>query len=39
MTEESSVGEPYKVSGYPTIKFFGKDKQSPYDYTSGERTF
>jgi hypothetical protein len=39
MTVDGEVGSPYKVSGYPTIKMFGKDKKQPYDYTSGERTF
>lgn len=39
MTEHGEVGAPYKVSGYPTIKFFGRDKDTPYDYSSGERTF
>ena len=37
MTTDESVGEPYSISGFPTIKFFGDDKQNPVDY-SGERT-
>jgi hypothetical protein len=39
MTTDAGAGSPYKVSGYPTIKLFGKDKKSPIDYSSGERTF
>lgn len=35
MTEHQSVGAPYNVSGFPTIKFFGNDKQKPMDYNSG----
>ena len=39
MTTDSGAGRPYDVSGYPTIKFFGSDKNKPIDYQSGERTF
>ena len=39
MTTDSGAGRPYEVSGYPTIKFFGSDKNKPIDYQSGERTF
>lgn len=35
MTEHQSVGAPYNVQGFPTIKFFGNDKNSPVDYNSG----
>jgi protein disulfide-isomerase A6 len=30
------VGQPYGISGFPTIKFFGFDKAKPADY-SGAR--
>jgi len=36
MTEHQSVGQPYDVKGFPTIKFFGNDKKKPVDY-SGAR--
>jgi protein disulfide-isomerase A6 len=39
MENERKVGEPYNVQGYPTIKFFGKNKKSPLGYESAERTF
>lgn len=39
MDEERKAGEPYNVQGYPTIKFFGKDKKHPESYDSSERTF
>lgn len=39
MTVDGEAGEQYKISGFPTIKFFGRDKQEPMDYTSGDRTF
>ena len=29
MDEQRAAGAPYNVQGYPTIKFFGKDKQNP----------
>ena len=32
MTTDQSVGEPYGIQGFPTIKFFGFDKQKPADY-------
>ena len=35
MTEHQSVGQPYDVKGFPTIKFFGSDKKKPVDYQSG----
>lgn len=39
MDEERAAGQPYQVQGYPTIKFFGKDKTKPLAFESGERTF
>jgi len=36
MDEEQSVGAPYNIQGFPTIKWFGFDKQNPKDY-SGAR--
>ena len=39
MEDERKAGEPYNVQGYPTIKFFGKNKDVPDSYESGERTF
>ena len=35
MTEHQSVGQPYNVQGFPTIKFFGNDKKTPLDYNGG----
>lgn len=32
MTAHQSVGAPYEVKGFPTIKVFGLDKQKPTDY-------
>ena len=37
MTEHQSVGAPYDVQGFPTIKLFGKDKAKPTEY-EGART-
>lgn len=37
MTEHQSVGAPYGIQGFPTIKIFGSNKQSPQDY-QGQRT-
>eukprot|EP00112_Aurelia_sp_Birch-Aquarium-sp1_P001478 Seg1159.16 transcript_id=Seg1159.16/GoldUCD/mRNA.D3Y31 product="Protein disulfide-isomerase A6" protein_id=Seg1159.16/GoldUCD/D3Y31 len=37
MDEHSSVGGPYNVRGFPTIKIFGSNKNSPRDY-NGART-
>ncbi|PAV77896.1 hypothetical protein WR25_13991 [Diploscapter pachys] len=37
MTAHQSVGQPYNVKGFPTIKIFGADKQKPADY-NGART-
>eukprot|EP01017_Pseudomicrothorax_dubius_P035101 TRINITY_DN4878_c0_g1_i1.p1 TRINITY_DN4878_c0_g1~~TRINITY_DN4878_c0_g1_i1.p1 ORF type:complete len:473 (-),score=108.72 TRINITY_DN4878_c0_g1_i1:113-1531(-) len=35
MTTDQSVGAPYNVQGFPTIKFFGANKRSPLDYNGG----
>jgi len=32
MTKHQSLGPPYGVRGYPTLKFFGADKRSPLAY-------
>lgn len=32
---EKSVGNPYNIKGFPTIKFFGDNKGSPSDYQGG----
>jgi len=32
MTEHQSVGAPYGIQGFPTIKVFGSNKQNPSDY-------
>lgn len=32
MTEHQSVGAPYGIQGFPTIKIFGSNKQNPQDY-------
>ena len=32
MTTDPDAGADYDISGYPTIKFFGKDKYAPIDY-------
>lgn len=37
MTAHQSVGAPYNIQGFPTIKIFGANKQSPQDY-QGQRT-
>jgi len=36
MDAHPSVGQPYDVKGFPTLKFFGNDKSKPMDY-SGAR--
>ena len=36
MTTDAEAGKDYDVASYPTIKFFGKDKQRPVDF-DGER--
>ena len=37
MTAHQSVGAPYGIKGFPTIKFFGYNKNKPTDY-NGQRT-
>ncbi len=32
MTKHQSVGSPYDVKGFPTLKFFGANKKKPLDY-------
>ena len=32
MTTDPDAGEGYDISGYPHIKFFGKDKYDPAVY-------
>ncbi len=33
MTKHQSLGTPYGIRGYPTLKFFGADKRSPLAYS------
>ena len=35
MDANPSIGQPYGIKGFPTIKFFGLDKKKPLDYNSG----
>lgn len=35
MDEHQSVGAPYGIQGFPTIKIFGTNKNSPSDYNGG----
>ncbi|CAI5455386.1 unnamed protein product [Caenorhabditis angaria] len=37
MTQHQSVGQPYNVQGFPTLKIFGADKKKPVDF-NGQRT-
>ena len=37
MDQHQSVGGPYNVRGFPTIKIFGANKKSPKEY-NGQRT-
>lgn len=37
MTAHQSVGSPYDVRGFPTLKIFGADKKKPTDF-NGQRT-
>ena len=39
MTTDRAAGANYGISGYPTIKLFGGDKNKPIDFSSGDRTF
>ena len=32
MDEHQSVGSPYGITGFPTIKIFGYDKEDPKAY-------
>lgn len=32
MDQHQSVGGPYGIKGFPTLKFFGNDKSKPSDY-------
>jgi len=34
MDQHSSVGGPYNIQGFPTIKYFGANKSSPSDYNN-----
>jgi protein disulfide-isomerase A6 len=35
MTTDEAVGRPYDIKGFPTLKFFGDDKNAPITYESG----
>lgn len=35
MTTDEGVGRPYDIKGFPTLKFFGDNKNSPIAYESG----
>jgi protein disulfide-isomerase A6 len=35
MTTDQQVGSPYNVQGFPTIKLFGANKNSPKDHNGG----
>lgn len=35
MTTDENVGKPYGIQGFPTLKFFGNDKDKPIAYESG----
>lgn len=37
MDVHGSVGAPYNVRGFPTIKVFGANKKSPTDYNGKEQ--
>ena len=34
MDKHSTLGSPYGITGFPTIKIFGADKSKPKDYQS-----
>lgn len=38
MTTDESVGRPFDVKGFPTLKFFGFDKKSPIAYEGARDT-
>ncbi len=33
--KKKEVGSPYGIQGFPTLKFFGENKEKPTDYNSG----
>lgn len=35
MDDHQSVGQPYDVKGFPTLKWFGFDKKKPLPYEGG----
>lgn len=35
MDQDQSVGAPYQIKGFPTIKVFGSNKKSPSEYSGG----
>lgn len=35
MTTDQAAGSAYNIQGFPTIKFFGANKQSAQDYNGG----
>lgn len=35
MTTDERVGAPYKIEGFPTLKWFGDNKKSPVNYEGG----
>lgn len=35
MTQHQDVGAPYGIKGFPTLKFFGYNKNKPIDYNGG----
>jgi len=35
MTTDQSVGQPYNIQGYPTLKFFGDNKSAPIAFEGG----
>lgn len=39
MTQHQSVGGPYNVQGFPTIKIFGGNKNAPKDYQGSATQF
>ena len=39
MDQHQSVGGPYNVRGFPTIKIFGANKQAPSDYNGKSSSF
>jgi len=35
MTTDGEAGNGYGIQGYPTLKFFGSNKNAPSDYNGG----